>query len=229
MRERTESPASSPSSRTNPCRPCVGSYWGCGGDGKPLRVVSRMGGRTTSMLLRACCVVSALGVAQAFQIQPMPAQRTARPHAHRHTGTCSTHMRYFALSLAQSERVKVARRELCAQFQSKGSYLVRLALVQMLVCAPINVLPVAAASSLPLVPSSDEVLHEKTHKVQVFDEELSMLARQMFDAMYESGGIGLAGLSLARSLPLFRSLARLLSLALCQRDLCLSLSHKHTN
>jgi hypothetical protein len=162
--------------------------------------------RTTSML------VSALGVAQAFQIQPMPAQKTARPHAHRHTDTCSTHMRYCALPIAQSVRVNVGTRELYAKFQSKGSYLVRLALVQTLVCAPIISLPVAAASSLPLVPSSDEVLHEKTQKVQIFDEELSMLARQMFDAMYKSGGIGLAGLSfsLSLSLSLACSLAPLL-------------------
>jgi hypothetical protein len=157
-------------------------------------------------------LVSALGVAQAFQIQPMPAQKTARPHAHRHTDTCSTHMRYCALPIAQSVRVNVGTRELYAKFQSKGSYLVRLALVQTLVCAPIISLPVAAASSLPLVPSSDEVLHEKTQKVQIFDEELSMLARQMFDAMYKSGGIGLAGLSfsLSLSLSLACSLAPLL-------------------
>ena len=38
--------ASRPSSRINPYRPCVGSYWPGEGDGKPLRVVCRMGGRT---------------------------------------------------------------------------------------------------------------------------------------------------------------------------------------
>jgi len=138
-------------------------------------------GRTKSMLM-LWFVASTLGAAQAFRLLPAPAPTVA-----------SSALRPSSIN---------GVRPLCAQVQSTGSCLLRLALVHTLICAPS--VPVAA-SSLPLAPKSAEVLHEKTQAVEVFDEELAMLARQMFEAMYSEGGIGLAGLYTAP--PLARSLA----------------------
>ena len=61
----------------------------------------------------------------------------------------------------------------------------------VLLCVPCPSL--AGNTMLPLVRSSEVVLHEPAHSVETFDEELATLSRNMFDIMYDSGGIGLAG------------------------------------
>jgi hypothetical protein len=56
----------------------------------------------------------------------------------------------------------------------------------------LNPLP-AAPAALSLVPESQEILHEVPEEVEDFDDELNDLAQKMLDAMYDAGGIGLAG------------------------------------
>ena len=51
----------------------------------------------------------------------------------------------------------------------------------------------AAPAALSLVPESQEILHEVPEEVEDFDDELNDLAQKMLDAMYDAGGIGLAG------------------------------------
>ncbi len=43
-----------------------------------------------------------------------------------------------------------------------------------------------------IVKYGDEVLEKKCRKIEKFDERLAMLADDMFDTLYESGGVGLA-------------------------------------
>lgn len=60
-----------------------------------------------------------------------------------------------------------------------------------LLCSPS---PLSAIQPpLSLVPVAQEVLHKPTSEVQLFGDELAELTRDMFAAMYASGGIGLAG------------------------------------
>lgn len=46
---------------------------------------------------------------------------------------------------------------------------------------------------LKLVTYPDPILHEKCMKIQEFDDSLKKLAADMFELMYKSNGIGLAG------------------------------------
>ena len=60
-----------------------------------------------------------------------------------------------------------------------------------LLCSPS---PLSAIQPpLSLVPVAQEVLHKPTSEVQLFGDELAELTRDLFAAMYASGGIGLAG------------------------------------